>query len=136
MGQATSQVEPTRGGSKTLSSLTPPLALLRGLASTMQHPEGVPDDSDLDSNAPLLPTTARTDEERKDPSHARYRFAWAWAVLGTFAIGLLWLAFGQAYLDRREDEARKGDPGFPSRIGFEGPTPTVRVLLYAHKTTN
>ncbi|BGO95728.1 histidine phosphatase superfamily [Rhodotorula toruloides] len=90
----------------------------------MQHPEGVPDDSDLDSNAPLLPTTARTDEERKDPSHARYRFAWAWAVLGTFAIGLLWLAFGQAYLDRREDEARKGDPGFPSRIGFEGPTPT------------
>lgn len=91
----------------------------------MPRPEGAPDDSDLDSNAPLLPTT-QTDEERNAPSHARYRHGWAWAVLGTFAIGLLWLAFGQSYLDRREDGSRSGDPGFPSRIGYEGPTPTVR----------
>ncbi|GEM11073.1 phytase [Rhodotorula toruloides] len=94
----------------------------------MHRPNGVSDDSDLDSNAPLLPTTSQTDEARKGPSNQRYRFAWAWAVLGTFAIGLLWLAFGQSYLDRREDAARMGDPGFPSRIGYEGPTPTVQLL--------
>ncbi|BGP43558.1 hypothetical protein JCM10449v2_007599 [Rhodotorula kratochvilovae] len=86
-----------------------------------------PDDSDLDSSAPLLPAPASSAPHKPtttSPS-SRGRIAWAWAVLGCFGIGLLWLAFGTSYIDRRDPQgAREDDPRFPSRVGFEGPTPT------------
>lgn len=91
------------------------------------------DDSDLDSNAPLLPAPVSSSSNPPAPAHdntssrPRGRTAWAWVVIGCFGVGLLWLAFGTSYLDRRDrDERWEDDPAFPSRVGFEGPTPTVR----------
>ncbi|GAA5904240.1 hypothetical protein JCM8208_006814 [Rhodotorula glutinis] len=98
------------------------------------------DDSDLDSNAPLLPApvpsstspNAGASSSANPSSRSRGRIAWAWVVLGCFGVGLLWLAFGTSYLDRRDrDELWEDDPAFPSHVGYEGPTPTGKEAFAA-----
>ncbi|GAA5865518.1 hypothetical protein JCM1840_001427 [Sporobolomyces johnsonii] len=91
------------------------------------------DDSDADSNAPLLPPPASAPNDSssssKPSSSLLGTVRWFHPVLALFGIGLLWLAFfGQAYEDR---VGGRNDPQWPTNVGYEGPTPTGSEALAA-----
>ncbi|GJN94417.1 hypothetical protein Rhopal_007497-T1 [Rhodotorula paludigena] len=83
-------------------------------------------DSDVESNSPLLPGPGQSPSSASSPDkRSPIRTAWAYAVLGSLGLGIVWLAFGQSYLDSRDGLVPStDDPHFPTSVGYAGPTPT------------
>lgn len=89
-------------------------------------------EDDAHSQSPLLPTNSTT--SASSPSHqpkqpTSKRAFLAAVFLLVFGLGVLYLAFGASYQDRKEgaDEDEKWPVG--TKVGFGGPTPTVRFFL-------
>ncbi|GAA5863691.1 hypothetical protein JCM8547_003694 [Rhodosporidiobolus lusitaniae] len=84
------------------------------------------DDEDATSQSPLLPVAHQPPSADEVPpsstKHSSLRTSVAAIVVGCFILGVLGLALSRSSEMRRGGDER--DPGFPSRIGYEGPTPT------------
>ncbi|GAA6064184.1 hypothetical protein JCM10212_002926 [Sporobolomyces blumeae] len=107
--------------------------------------EGVQDDSDLDSNAPLLPAPAASSSHsdrstRPFPSFARpiqlaCTVTWYQLVLAPFVLAFVWytvaVAFDSTTTTASRDRGDREDPKWPTFPEYRGPTPTGAEPLAA-----
>jgi len=90
------------------------------------------EESDLDSNAPLLPQPNTSQKEPAPPHSSTSRFSIKWwhPILAASTVVLLWTAISVSGLRSTPREGRevKEDPKWPTFPQFRGPTPTVSPL--------
>jgi hypothetical protein len=94
-------------------------------------------DEDTHSQSPLLPTTTAQSAgptSNNPKQRTSIRTVLASVLLLVFGLGLLYLAFGASYEGRKEgkDEDERWPVG--TKVGYAGPTPTVRFLFVIHPT--